>query len=783
MSPAHTGDGPHAWQPFSQTPAWLSDLVGMIELLARSVGDPGLFEGAIPRRLARMASRGADVTALEAWRPAGGDGRRLAVVRSEVSRLSSLPDVRSERASRARLALNVALLPSDPAWGTLRGLVDAWLVARGAPTWSSDGPGRGTFGARARELCIYIDESWPGASDDASIGTGVIAGLVWVGRVPSYRALARIDNHLEDNRRCLEALYDLVAIPERALPFVMPISLPPERGEKAQSNYGELVRASIRILLGWLVSPSGPPASIRIYLERQGHYQAGTRGDEFFSGFLTALRDEHPERYGRWSLESVRWVGKAHGYIAYADVLARLPNPASKSGRFLAERFPYQGLPGYLPLSVDLVPRLERVCTLSLDKSVEELLDLSSETRGTELLRLVLDELRPQVRASAALQERLWAALGARYQSKVRDLVKLRSAFAAVSSLAGSPAEGSSLHLRLLHTLALLQDANHDGAPVRVRDACKQYDALRSQALELDRELVAWADLNFQVHLCDRMDFEAAARVSRRLLEDPLFPALPAAMRGRAMSAAGQIHAMRGEHAQAEDRFLDALALFERAPLGEQERAGERDQTSVYRAINALDATDSSVPGFSGEVLLSSLRAVLGPIEQAAAELAEVGPLVRPYHHHLLLRVLGHAEGLDEARRAYLEARTRWEWGNTHPWELIALYRALLLWEAGGEDEASEAHRCFHRAVTIALDGAHGATLALIGGMIATVAWCCTEDESFASVAEGALATVEATLPEAAPMVGALRAVLAEPQGERAGNVDRALMVLSFNYR
>jgi hypothetical protein len=73
----------------------------------------------------------------------------------------------------------------------------------------------------------------------------------------------------------------------------------------------------------------------------------------------------------------------------------------------------------------------------------------------------------------------------------------------------------------------------------------------------------------------------------------------------------------------------------------------------------------------------------------------------------------------------------------------------------------------------------HGATLNLVGGMIATVAFCLIDDREFAGKAEACLRQVREKLPAAVYSVDKLIDITTNPDPKR---VNEALAVLPFNY-
>ena len=223
---------------------------------------------------------------------------------------------------------------------------------------------------------------------------------------------------------------------------------------------------------------------------------------------------------------------------------------------------------------------------------------------------------------------------------------------------------------------------------------------------------------------------------------------------------------MLGQHAEAEEHFAAALALFDSDPgLTDEARKAEKDHTAVYRAINALDLglTDA----------LDRLNDVLGPLESAADELGQMK--TREYHHHLLLRTCWQRGDMAAVWEAYLRQRAKWPRCPQHPWMTIDMYRGLLLWNEGDD----EAQAYFERAVDGVAAIPHGAILDLIAAMFATVAACCFSGGDWGARAEALLVGVEAAIPDTAAAVAELRSVLADPVPER---INEALGVLPFNY-
>jgi len=170
---------------------------------------------------------------------------------------------------------------------------------------------------------------------------------------------------------------------------------------------------------------------------------------------------------------------------------------------------------------------------------------------------------------------------------------------------------------------------------------------------------------------------------------------------------------------------------------------------------------------------------VQGNLVQAAERLASTDDPRTFYHHHLLVRTLYYlTQDTAKARNVYLKMRSQWISDiPQHPWPLIHLYRGLLLWEH--EETADEDFEWFGKAVACCDTKPHGATVKLIGAMIATVASCCFEEKAFTEKALEWLDEIQKQLPAAASTLTDLREILKVPSPEQ---IDAALRLLPFNY-
>ena len=121
----------------------------------------------------------------------------------------------------------------------------------------------------------------------------------------------------------------------------------------------------------------------------------------------------------------------------------------------------------------------------------------------------------------------------------------------------------------------------------------------------------------------------------------------------------------------------------------------------------------------------------------------------------------------------------QWKFGLHHPWPLIGMYRALILWRTSKELEEL-AEKWFVEAIDAATTPPLGATMSLIGAVIATAAVCHFDAEDFSIKAGQLLEDASLRLPAAASSVEIIRDVLDNPGPDR---MEYLLSALPFNYK
>lgn len=758
----------------------------------------------LERMLAQLQQNGWEIEPLRNWIPSVHDIARMNRVSEAIKKLLSSNDILNAQSHADAVIAREFGSQNGAHWGLLGQLAKSYLITA-MSTPATPGPvaqavhSGGAAAQPARDhifpppppppltlphsppripsgkdaqITIYIDESW--SKDDKSLG--VIGGMVWLESSPNFRKLPWIKTHsfktetLETLRGYLDRLYRSPL----SFPFIMPIRV--NRGT-AEKRYGELIGSCLQLVLGWLLPAPGTECKVSVQLERQDSpgFPPGTNKTEFYHGVLQAAGQANPKRLGSWQLREMLWCPKPTGYIAYADLLAHLGLEHTPWNRRLGKMARARELPGYLPFSFDLLPLLSRFDGFESGGNIGDFLNLASCITGTSVLTRAIETVREALARRPELRRNLLEELDRRYMDKNRNLHSLHRQLLAVKKAIG-PIDGQAgVRLSFLWSAIELQDANHLGNPTAVDSAAQRYVKLRETAAQHDRDLAVHTDLHLAVHEVDLFRFERAEIMMEEIRRASWFDFLSPFRQAVVLSSLGQHRSIGQQFPEAEELFQQAIALLQAADLTPEERRRELLQTQVYRAINACDG---GLPEWR-QLLEEAVCNQGETLAAAARRLAQSDARGAEYQHHLLVRSLFFKrDALAAEMQAYLKTQDQWaELDDQHPCELIGLYRALLRWRSKKNNTAAAK---YFRAI-LGPDGpiGVGATIQLIGAMIAAVAWCCTQDPWFESRARDMLKRCQKQLPDADPEVHKLLKVLDGPSLER---ISDALFALPFNF-
>lgn len=548
-----------------------------------------------------------------------------------------------------------------------------------------------------------------------------------------------------------------------ALPFIFPFKLATERSPAML--YDEIIISAIKLILGWVLPAEGKPATISVYLHRITHHEHGTSDSRMLQSVLKLSK-----RFSRWSVKEVKWLdtSRVSSYVPYGDILAYLPLETTREMRVIGDKARYKDLPGYIPLSLDLIPRLERLEYIERNFNTADALDLFVELKDTKLLQMILEDFKKRFSANPVLQLKLFEELNNRYLSKDRDLDSLQVQFDAVRNIVPEPDIKIGSRIWLLWTLVHLQNANHDGNAERIAEITPLYEEVISELIDEDPELVSYAQLHLAVAFADRFEFDKAHSLLDEIFQGDRFNYLPRTMRAKLLSGLGQYKSMLGMYDEAESAFEMSLHEFKSSYEDSTILEGEISQTATYRALNAVDGGLPDAKKRLVEVLKS-------PGESERFFASPEGALANPYHHHLLLRTIVLSPETYLGGDIYLSGKKNWVMGKQDPWQHIACYRGILLWRSGNK---TSAEKWLHRGISLAARSKHGPILKLIGAKIAAVGFSLSGEESFREQA-GKLLEEASVLNAAEGVISSIRQYLQVSEQE---NANRILCVLPFYY-
>lgn len=550
------------------------------------------------------------------------------------------------------------------------------------PDWSK-------FATNSTQIRVYIDEAWlPGES------FGIIGGIVWDGVEPDRKLLPTRDTHCS-HLYYLEKDPKILTACRKSFPFIIKVE---------DTDYQSLLVKALKILLGWMLPQKGCACNVSIFLEalhaEGGKFGPGADWTDYYKGIISEAKETSPARFNRWLIKEVKCVAKDFEYVAWGDLLAYLGLQGTADSQAFFKLHGIDKWPGYIVANDYLIKQMQRFDSLKIDAA--ELINFMQKQKHSGFLSLFLEGLKDRIKNDEVLKSGIVKAVDEKFLAKDRNLNELRELLSVISSTVPDIEKNGSLRTRFSWYAVSVKSANHHGNPELAEKMVEKYRDLRSAVLENDREMVFNTDLAIAVHYNDQFDFARAMEFNSAIRNDPGFPYLSLLSRGRICSSMGQSISIVGNYEKAEKVFEEAIDYFLKADLPEAKKRGELSQTAVYRCLNAFDGNLSCRH--------SLFSAIFGTRKELQAALSAGNEPQNPYKLHLLLRIIYFHE---DYRSLYEDYRFVEKSANSHPWELISLYRGLL------ENEVNSAReKCIQRllsAYKICCLPQHGVTMNLIG--------------------------------------------------------------------
>ena len=438
-------------------------------------------------------------------------------------------------------------------------------------------------------------------------------------------------------------------------------------------------------------------------------------------------------RFARWTISefiSQSSRNKNFEYIPYADVIGYTAVPTVKSKKWCKKVIQPESLLGYVPLSRSLLQELSALDSCSADGYANAIMKFAADKYRTKLFAHIIHEAVVKAKKDSELKNALWRKLEDMFEKKERDMKLLNT----VSELLVKEFPISEFDefpkQKLIRILVELQNANHSGNPKKVQQCVEVYQACRKQLFEHCLELCVYADMNLSVHFNDRFEFDRAAKICRTWEKEAAFKFLSKENKGRILSSIGQSYALEKDYITVNNYFIQARKIFRDA--GEI-LAVQSDQTSVYMALNALDAGHYDTAVKAAEFVFGC------SFSEAIKKYAPSDEM--EFHHHLLVKNLYLNPELRYLQDEYLSYETRWQSNEQHPWELIGLYRMLMFKNKDKQQEY------FNKLNELYNEMAAGATLSLLQAFAWSVYSVVCNGEIDVNDLKKMLAGVEQQLP------------------------------------
>lgn len=587
------------------------------------------------------------------------------------------------------------------------------------------------------------------------IGILVPAGKKLLKPLPSNWHAA--DKGLDEIDRVFQSILDA---PVGVFGFEV-ASVPVTPGERWMDGVALLIEWILRLL------PVDNKTHVDVLVENRGLFKAGQTWDVVRRDCLRRLALAYPKRALNIDFE-IRVINKGGSpLLGYVDALAFSWARTSNASK---ERLKKSQMVGscLLDQSAGVDARTMLHAWDAFAQGVHlpppvwwDMLGAPDSSNPAALISSFLNLIGEEARADQALWGSLLAEVKKRMADSPVELMRLASAVDWLQKY--KPADAEILPaMRLVWLTVQLARANHLGEKEGKWET--ELKEIENRLFDEAAPLVCHSHLHRAVAATNRFDFAGARQVVEFWEQHP--PAVPGLLYwAQVKSSLGQHAAFLGDNAKAIALFNEALSGFARLSDPEARRVNEL-QTACYLAISMMDE-----PGCSHADVRAAVERVTGRLPDAAIKLATSHDPADRYAHHLLLRWLAYRTD-EQVLQAYLNCQNRWNSGTGHPWQLIELYRAILLYPHNPD----EARKFAIQAGNISFEADQGPTVRFIGACCRVVAsyWGEAWNE-----AEDQFNRLETELPFASDRIARLRAAISDPQDPLKLFAD----VLPFNFR
>ena len=377
-----------------------------------------------------------------------------------------------------------------------------------------------------------------------------------------------------------------------------------------------------------------------------------------------------------------RFIAKTENpYNGYADLVA-FSHGCSKDVKAVLGGFGWEG-PCLIPSDANVVQTFRRCLDLVHQGRVIPVDDWNVLVRSHDaqavgsLIGALLRTFGEEARKNVTLWRQYLDYVMAHLDSKAIRMSVLGPQIAWLKEYEPDAAQLPP-RLRLLWLTAQLAESNHlggtkFGAELHEREFVELCERLKDE----DAPLTCFAALHLAVEKTDAFEFGVARDILKPWERERV--AVPGLRyHAQVLSSLGQHTAFLGDNEKALDYFKKAMDEFGRLSSDWQR---DFDQTCAYAVIAAMDAKSPDFERLMSLYLYGGEWSEETMVDMAH-QLAAVGEDEpdSKYAHAILLRYLVTLPADNPIRSTYLADSAKWQWSeDSHPWELIAFYRALLL--------------------------------------------------------------------------------------------------------
>lgn len=470
---------------------------------------------------------------------------------------------------------------------------------------------------------------------------------------------------------------------------------------------------AVQHLVRWvlaLLPASGAPITLKVFIEQRAPYREGADLRALAETLKTEMKSLSPQRLANLNLNFQIIPKTGHPHNGYVDSLAYVwgsPKPTNR--KFIEETELLDGC--LIESESHILERLFLIIQHQHKLTPVDWYQIAS-TSQAEREGTILEESLQEVALRCQVDVPLWELFLSHCADKLeRKEYHPHALLNATDWLAQAQPDNTSSIQKLRLKNTQLAAANHLG---RVEQAlATSAHTLAMQLFDENAQIACQTFLRTIVMHCNNFNFEAAESTAEEALKIPV-AMIGKKNYGKLLSSMGQIYAFKND-AGAPHFFQQALEVF--LSLHDQTDAlADINQTRNYQLIWLMDQANANEHEvINGLCDLLNVETELD-LRKVAIEYA-TGARSRRFSHYLLLRAcIMCPEITKHIARAYWSQQQQWQSESGHPWQLIALYRGMLIWRF--TNQYANTKPWIEQSILLANAPQHSGVLHVMGSVI-----------------------------------------------------------------